>query len=103
MQSVRLGGSGLKVSRLCLGAMTFGEHPEGFMAGVSTHEAESRSVMDAAFEAGINFIDTADIYSFGRSEEILGRWMADKRQKIVVATKCGFPMGKGPNDGGLSR
>jgi len=103
MHHVRLGNSGLKVSRLCLGAMTFGEHAEGFMAGVSTHEEESRKVMDAALDAGINFIDTADIYSFGISEEIVGRWMADKRLKIVVATKCGFPMGKAPNDGGLSR
>lgn len=103
MKHVRLGKSGLKVSRLCLGAMTFGEHPDAFMAGVASDENESRKVMDAAFGAGINFIDTADIYGLGMSEEIVGRWLKDKRHSVVIATKCGFPMGKQPNDGGLSR
>lgn len=90
-----LGRSGLKVSELCLGAMTFGRE--------STEEA-SFQMLDRFVEAGGNFIDTADVYSQGLSEDILGRWLQDKRRDdFVIATKVRFPMGSAPNDVGLSR
>jgi aryl-alcohol dehydrogenase-like predicted oxidoreductase len=90
-----LGGTGLKVSELCLGAMTFGREAT---------EAESREMLDRFVEAGGNFIDTADVYTQGVSEEIVGRWLQEKaRDDFVIATKVRFPMGDGPNDAGLSR
>jgi aryl-alcohol dehydrogenase-like predicted oxidoreductase len=90
-----LGRTGLKVSELCLGAMTFGRE---------TTEEDSYRMLDCFVEAGGNFIDTADVYSQGVSEEILGRWLAGKRRDdFVIATKVRFPMGAGPNDVGLSR
>jgi len=90
-----LGRTGLKVSELCLGAMTFGRE--------STEEV-SFQMLDCFVEAGGNFIDTADVYSQGISEEILGRWLKGKqRDDLVIATKVRFPMGPGPNDLGLSR
>ncbi len=90
-----LGRTGMKVSELCLGAMTFGRE---------TPEEESRAIMDRFVEAGGNFIDTADVYSRGISEEIVGRWLKDKpRDDLVIATKVRFPMGDGPNEVGLSR
>lgn len=98
----RLGMTGLKVSELCLGTMTF--------RWTSTEE-ESIQVLDAAFEAGINFVDTADVYSRwapgnpgGVAESLIGRWLANKRRdELVLATKVRAPMGPGPNDQGLSR
>ena len=94
-QYVTLGRSGLRVSPLCLGAMTFGRE---------TDEALSRQMMNTFVEAGGNFIDTADVYSRGISEEIVGRWLRDQtREDLVIATKVRFPMGEGPNDVGLSR
>lgn len=90
-----LGKTGLKVSELCLGAMTFGRE---------TTEEVSRQMMDRFAEAGGNFIDTADVYSQGVSEEIVGRWLkGKKRDDWVLATKVRFPMGEGPNNVGLSR
>jgi aryl-alcohol dehydrogenase-like predicted oxidoreductase len=90
-----LGQSGLKVSEFCLGAMTFGREAS---AETSYH------ILDRFVEAGGNFIDTADVYSLGASEEILGRWLKGKRRDdLVIATKVRFPMGQGPNDVGLSR
>ncbi len=90
-----LGDTGLKVSELCLGAMTFGREAD---------EATSFAMLDAFVEAGGNFIDTANVYTAGTSEEITGRWLKNKtRDDLVVATKVRFPMGKGPNDIGLSR
>ena len=90
-----LGSTGLKVSELCLGAMTFGRE---------SREEVSRQIMDRFIEAGGNFIDTANVYSRGGSEEIVGRWLAGKRRDdLVIATKVRFPMGEGPNDVGLSR
>ncbi len=90
-----LGKTGLKVSELCLGAMTF---------GWTTVEEDSRRIMDRFVEAGGNFIDTADVYSGGKSEEIVGRWLKTKpRDQMVIATKIRFPTGSGPNDVGLSR
>jgi aryl-alcohol dehydrogenase-like predicted oxidoreductase len=92
-----LGKTGLKVSELCLGAMTFGRENEAT-------EEESFQMMDRFIEAGGNFIDTANVYSTGISEEIVGRWLAkQKRDDLVIATKVRFPMGSGPNDLGLSR
>jgi aryl-alcohol dehydrogenase-like predicted oxidoreductase len=90
-----LGHTGLKVSELCMGAMTFGQE---------TSEADSFAMLDRFAEAGGNFIDTANIYSHGISEEIVGRWLAGKnRHDYVIATKVRFAMGDGPNDVGLSR
>src|SRR6516164_1928273 len=90
-----LGKTGLKVSELCLGAMTFGRE---------SSEESSRQILDRFVEAGGNFVDTADVYTLGASEEILGRWLAGKkRDDLVIATKVRFPMGSGPNDVGLSR
>lgn len=90
-----MGKTGLKVSELCLGAMTFGRE---------TPEDESRIILDKFVEAGGNFIDIADVYAGGKSEEIVGRWLRDKkRDDFVIATKVRFPMGQGPNDLGLSR
>jgi aryl-alcohol dehydrogenase-like predicted oxidoreductase len=90
-----LGTTGIKVSELCLGAMTFGRE---------TDEQESHRILDRFVDAGGNFIDTADVYSRGASEEIIGRWLKDQRRDdVVIATKVRFPMGEGPNDVGLSR
>src|SRR6201992_218877 len=101
MEHVRLGQSGLQVSRLCLGTMTF---------GLQTDEATGFAIMDKAVEAGIDFFDTADasplggdLASKGRTEEIIGRWLAGKRDRIIVATKCFAPTGPSPMDGGNSR
>jgi aryl-alcohol dehydrogenase-like predicted oxidoreductase len=90
-----MGKTGLQVSELCLGAMTFGRE--------STEEI-SRQILDAFIEAGGNFIDTADVYAGGKSEEILGRWLPGKpRDQLVIATKVRFRKGPGANDIGLSR
>jgi aryl-alcohol dehydrogenase-like predicted oxidoreductase len=109
MDHLPLGHSGLRVSRLTFGAMTLGESTQGFMKGVTSSDAEARRVLDAALDAGIDTIDTANVYAEGRSEELLGEWLAGRRDKVVVATKCRFPtMGfvgvtPGPHDYGLSR
>ncbi len=102
MDYVNLGRTGLKVSRLCLGAMTYGS-PE-WRDWVLVEE-ESRPFIQRALEAGINFFDTADMYSLGMSEKILGRALHDfaRRDEVVIATKVFFPMGEKPNQGGLSR
>jgi aryl-alcohol dehydrogenase-like predicted oxidoreductase len=89
-----LGQSALKVSPLCLGAMMFGGE---------TDEATSARIIDKAYDQGINFIDTADVYHAGRSEEIVGRAIAPRRDDWVVATKFGFPATPGPNRQGQSR
>ena len=103
MQYVRLGSTGLKVSRICLGTMTYGS--PAWRPWVLSDEA-SRPFFRQALEAGINFFDTADMYSDGASEEVVGRALKDlagRREDVVVATKVFFPMGPGVNDGGLSR
>lgn len=89
-----LGRTALKVTPLCLGAMMFGGE---------TDEPTSKRIIDKAFEQGFNFIDTADVYHAGRSEEVVGRAIADRRDSWVVATKFGFPNGPGPNEQGQSR
>lgn len=107
MELRHLGRSGLQVSVLSLGAMTFGESST-FMKGVTSSDEEGRRVFDAAIEAGVNLIDTANVYSEGRSEELTGQWVAGKRDRVLIATKCRFPIGfgtrpVGPHDMGLSR
>ncbi len=102
MEYVRLGSTGLKVSRICLGMMTYGSpqwHPW------TLDEAASRPFVQRALERGINFFDTADMYSRGVSEEVTGRALKDfaRRDQVIVATKVYQPMGEGPNDKGLSR
>src|SRR5689334_19460048 len=97
MEYRTLGGSGTLVSTLCLGTMTF---------GAETDEKGAYAQLDRYVEAGGNFLDTADVYSRGGAEEIVGRWLAERpglRDNLVVATKGRFPMGDGPNDAGLSR
>jgi 1-deoxyxylulose-5-phosphate synthase len=101
MEHARLGRSGLQVSRLCLGTMTF---------GLQSDEATGFAIMDRAAEAGVDFLDTSDAYplggdlaSRGRTEEIIGRWMAGKRNQFIIATKCFAPTGPAPFDAGNSR
>lgn len=98
-----LGGSGLKVSVLSFGAGTFGGRGEFFQAWGSTDVAEARRLIDVCFDAGVNLFDTADIYSNGFSEEILGAALEGKRDKALISTKATFSTGDGPNDRGSSR
>src|ERR1051325_7128243 len=101
MRHVRLGRTGLSVSRLCLGTMTF---------GLQCDEAVSRAILDRAFAGGITFLDTSDVYplggtleTVGRTEEILGRWIAGRRHELVIATKVFGATSARPWDRGLSR
>lgn len=103
MEYVNLGSTGLKVSRLCLGAMTYGSSK--WRPWVLDEEA-SRPLIKQALEAGITFFDTADMYSLGESEEVLGRALKDfgpGRERLVIATKAFYPIGDDPNQRGLSR
>lgn len=102
MDHRRLGKSGLKVSTLCLGTMTFGDST-GFMRGVTSSDAEARKVLDRSLEAGIDFIDTADMYSEGNSERLLGEWLQPRRKDLILATKCRYAMGPSVHEQGLSR
>src|SRR5436309_292316 len=103
MKTKQLGRTGLKVSEVCLGTMTFGNQAD---------EAVAFEIMDVADRAGIDFFDTADVYPLGgglekvgATEEIVGKWIRERsaRERIVLATKCRGAMGAGPNDEGLSR
>jgi aryl-alcohol dehydrogenase-like predicted oxidoreductase len=94
VEYLNLGKCGLKVSEICLGTLTFGK---------KTDMVESNRIVDLAFEAGVNFFDTADAYSGGLAEEYLGRALSGRRQGAIVASKVFNPMGPGPNDGGNSR
>jgi aryl-alcohol dehydrogenase-like predicted oxidoreductase len=102
-----LGNSGARVSEICLGAMTFGEADEkSFMHKVGATEEVSHAIMSRALDGGVNFWDTADVYGQGGlSEQVIGRWFAKNghRDDVVLATKCRFGMGPGPNDRGASR
>ena len=102
MQYVNLGRTGLKVSRLCLGMMSYGSSQWREWV---LNEDESRPFIQRALESGINFFDTADMYSRGLSEEVLGRAIKDlaRREEVVIATKVFFPLSDKPNQGGLSR
>jgi aryl-alcohol dehydrogenase-like predicted oxidoreductase len=103
-----LGKCGLRVSVLSLGAMTFGESST-FMKGVTSPDEEARRVFDRAVDAGMNLVDTANVYSEGKSEILVGEWIKGKRDRVLLATKCRFPLGfgierkPGPHDMGLSR
>lgn len=106
MRMNRLGSTGLVVSELCLGAMTFGDTGGRFGAIAGLDLAASRELVRQALDGGINFIDTANVYSEGRSEEIVGQALKDlgvRRSDVIVATKAMGPMGQGPNDAGMSR
>jgi aryl-alcohol dehydrogenase (NADP+) len=101
VEHTRLGRTGLQVSRLCLGTMTF---------GLQSDEATSAAILDRAAEAGIDFLDTSDAYPLGGdlstrgvTEEVLGRWLRGRRDRFIVATKCFAPTGPAPFDGGNSR
>ena len=94
MQYVNLGRAGVKVSRLCLGTMLFGG---------ATPEADSIAIIHRAMDAGINFLDTANVYNAGESERVTGKAIRDRRDQVVLATKAKNAMGEGPNDQGLSR
>ena len=101
MKHTKFGRTGLRVSRLCLGTMTF---------GLQCDEAQSQAILNAAHDGGIDFLDTADVYPLGgdratagKTEEIVGRWLKGKRQQFIVATKCVGQMGPKPWDQGMSR
>jgi len=102
MQYINLGNTGLKVSRICLGMMTYGT-PK--WRDWVLDEDESRPFIQHALEAGINFFDTANAYSAGVSEEVTGRALRDfaRREEVVIASKVYFPYNDKPNQGGLSR
>lgn len=103
MEYINLGSAGVRVSRICLGCMTYGSKK---WRAWMMEEAEGRPFIQQALKLGINFFDTADMYSLGVSEEILGRALKDfgpPRDQVVIATKVFWPMGDGPNQKGLSR
>jgi aryl-alcohol dehydrogenase-like predicted oxidoreductase len=97
-----LGRSGLKVSVLTLGTMTFGGKGRFAFVG-NTDPSDAKRLVDMSLDAGVNLLDTSDIYSVGASEEIVGETIKGKRDSVLLATKARFPMGPGPNDSGLSR
>src|SRR5436305_5790206 len=103
MEYVRFGSTGLKVSRICLGCMSYGRPTERWPWALD--EEQSRPFIQRALELGINFFDTANVYSNGASEEVVGKALRDfaSRDEVVIATKVYFEMGPGPNDRGLSR
>lgn len=104
MEYVKLGNTGMQVSRICLGCMSYGEGDARWPWALG--EEASRPFIQRALELGINFFDTANVYSNGRSEEIIGKALRDfagSRDEVVLATKVFFPMSEKPNDGGLSR
>src|SRR5436190_9126600 len=94
MEYLHLGSAGIKVSPICLGTMMFGGQ---------TNEADSIQIMHKAFDLGINFIDTANMYSVGQSEIVVGKGLAGRRDKVILATKGRQVMGPGPNESGASR
>jgi aryl-alcohol dehydrogenase-like predicted oxidoreductase len=99
-----LGGSGLKVPVLSFGAGTFGGATDFFKAwGATNNIAEARRIVDICFEAGVNLFDTADVYSDGHSEEVLGEALEGRRDQALISTKSAFRLGDGPNDVGSSR
>ena len=98
----QLGNSGLRVSALTLGTMTFGGRDKFANVGSTDVDGATRQV-DMCLDAGVNLIDTADVYSGGLSEEIVGRTIRGRRDRVLLATKARMPMGDGPNDAGLSR
>jgi len=102
MEYRQLGTSGLRVSTISLGTMTFGGLG-GFSSVGSTGVAEARRILDRCLEAGVNLVDTADIYSDGASEEIVGEIVKGRRHELLIATKCRFQTEPGPNGAGSTR
>jgi aryl-alcohol dehydrogenase-like predicted oxidoreductase len=102
MEYRQLGRSGLRVPALSLGTMSFGDAGAGAPVGMTDATGAARQI-DLCLDAGVNLIDTADVYSAGVSEEILGKVLRGRRDRTLLATKARFPMGDGPNDAGLSR
>ncbi len=103
MEYRQLGGSGLMVPVLTLGTGTFGGKGEFFAAWGSTGVPEARRLVDICLDAGLNMFDSADVYSAGAAEEVLGGAIAGRRDKVLISTKATFGMGDGPNDAGSSR
>lgn len=103
MEYRRLGSSGLKVPALSFGAGTFGGKGPLFSAWGNSDNAEARRLVDICIEAGVNLFDTADVYSDGASEEVLGAAIKGRRNDVLISTKMSLPMGDGPNDAGSSR
>lgn len=103
MEYRNLGGSGLRVPVLSFGAATFGGQGRFFSAWGGSDVDEARRLVDICLEAGVNLFDTADVYSDGLAEEILGAAVKGRRDKVLIATKTTLPLGSGPNDGGSSR
>ena len=103
MEYRNLGASGLKVPALSFGTGTFGGTGPLFGAWGNTDVAEARRLIDVCLDAGVNLFDTADVYSNGASEEVLGEALRGRRDKALISTKTGLPMGDGPNDAGASR
>jgi aryl-alcohol dehydrogenase-like predicted oxidoreductase len=102
MEYRQLGRSGLRISTLTLGTMTIGD--AGASASVGSVDLDgARRQIDVALDAGVNLIDTADVYSAGASEELVGQALVGRRERVLLATKARMPMGEGPNDAGLSR
>jgi aryl-alcohol dehydrogenase-like predicted oxidoreductase len=103
MEYRRLGGSGLKVPALSFGTGTFGGHDPFFSAWGNTDTNEARRLVDICLDAGVGMFDTADVYSHGAAEEILGQAIRSRRDRVIISTKTTLPMGDGPNDAGSSR
>jgi aryl-alcohol dehydrogenase-like predicted oxidoreductase len=103
MENRLLGRSGLKVPVLSFGAGTFGGAGPLFSHWGTSDAAEARRLVDICLEAGVNLFDTADVYSDGASEEVLGEAIKSRRDAVLISTKTGLPMGDGPNDAGTSR
>ncbi|MEU9984216.1 aldo/keto reductase [Streptomyces sp. NPDC050856] len=103
METRRLGASGLMVPVLSFGAGTFGGRGELFGAWGTTDAVEARRLVDICLEAGVTMFDTADVYSGGASEEVLGAAVKGRRDQVILSTKAGLPMGEGPGDAGTSR
>ncbi|MFE2410218.1 aldo/keto reductase [Kitasatospora sp. NPDC059408] len=103
MEYRQLGASGLKVPALSLGTGTFGGRGPLFGAWGTTGDQEARRLLDIAIDAGVTMFDTADVYSDGASEEVLGKAVHGRRDRVLISTKAGLPTGEGPNDAGTSR
>src|SRR5919197_5881789 len=103
MEYRRLGESGLEVPALSFGGGTFGGRGELFGALGAIDAQEARRLVDICLDAGLTMFDTADVYSAGASEEVLGAAIKGRRDRVLLSTKTGLPMGDGPNDAGSSR
>src|SRR5918998_2370060 len=103
MEYRRLGASGLRVPALSYGAGTFGGRGPLFGAWGTTDAREARRLVDVCLDSGVTMFDTADVYSDGASEEVLGEAIRGRRDRLLLSTKTGLPMGDGPNDAGTSR